>query len=144
VDSTYIKENDYVYIITDGEGEDLMYKNAEGKYVDFNYWHEETKSAGKYFEIVETDLEEFSAFVYVYQHNDCYIISIERYFYKKVNEEALVYDNFGEWKPFEAYGYSYYFKVLDSKTVENDYQISVDIDGKTYYLIGIEELRKVE
>lgn len=144
IDSVYIEDKDYAYIITNGEGEELLYKNADDKYIVLNNWHEETKSAETYFEIVETDLEEFSAFVDVYQHNNYYIISIERYFYKKVNEEALVYDNFGEWKPFEAYGHLHYFKVLDSKVVENDYQISVDIDGKTYYLIGIEELHKVE
>jgi|GEM_PF-4441257 len=142
-DAIIIGDENYFFVFTD-EKKSFVIKNSEGKYIVSNNWHEETKSIKNDLKFIDIESVDFKAFVDLYTHNNNYIMLIEQYLIKGKSSNVVVYDNFNEWEPIEAHGSKYFYKVLDSKSIKDDYQVMVDIDGKSYYLVSLDELIKVE
>ena len=83
--------------------------------------------------------ENFYSFAHVEIHDGYCILLLERYFVNDEKVEVVVYDNFEQLQPIKTYSREYYFKVLKMDSLDENYEIRVDIGENTYYIVGMKE-----
>lgn len=141
----YIRDGRYSYIILnrkkDNE-EKLIYETDNGKFLVFNNISNETKNSNKSLILADVDSKSFYSFIHVYEHESKYIILIERYFINNEKLESQVYDDYGIWQQVNTIGREYYFNVFDYTLFDENYELSVKINGETYFLFNKDKYEK--
>ncbi len=138
-DAIVIGEEDYFFIITDEE-KSFVLKDSDGKYIFCNNWHEETKNIQRGGGIIEIESIEFFGSITVYKHKDNYIVLITQYVVQEKNSDIIVYDIYSKWEWLERHGSKYFYKIIDSEFVDDNYEINADIYNESYNLANLSEL----
>ena len=128
--AVYLQEQNYCYVIVDSEDlkrEEFVYKTDDGKYIVFKNLILERLNRRRYFQYRDIVSENFYSFVHVEIHDGYCILLLERYFVNDEKVEVVVYDNFEQLQPIKTYSREYYFKVLKMDSLDENYEIRVDI-----------------
>lgn len=143
--AVYLEKGNYCYIIVDSESiarEEFVFKTTEEKYIVFKNLISESFNRKRYFQYKDIVAENFYSFVHVELHGDYCIILLERYFVNDNKVDVIVYDSFEQIQPIETYSREYYFKVLEMSSIDEHYELRVDIGDDTFILINSEEIGK--
>jgi len=129
----YICDAEYGYILYRGEKystEELILEREPGEYIIFNEWMELRRNAKEYYEY--PIVPDFPSSVTTLLYDNKYIILIERW---QTAPECKVYDMYGEWEGVAVGESEYYFNVLDSSEMTEEYEIYVEVHGESALLI---------
>ncbi len=143
----YLQEGNYCYIIVDNEDisrEKFVYETDDGKYIVFKNLILERFNRRRYFQNRDIVSENFYMYVHVEIHDGYCILLLERYFVNDEKVEVVVYDNFEQLQPIKTYSREYYFKILTMDSLDENYEIRVDIGENTYYIVGIKEFNRAK
>lgn len=138
----YLQEGNYSYIIVDSENiasDDFIFKADEGQYIPFKNLFWESFNKKSYFQYKDIISEDFYSFIHVEVHEGYCILLLERYFVNDKKVDVKMYDNFEQLQPIKTYRREYYFKILEMDSIDENYEIRVDIGDNSYYIVGIKE-----
>lgn len=146
-DATYIQELNYCYVIIDSDNNnkvEFMYKTDEEEYILFKNLVLERFNRRRFFIYKDIVPENFYSFIHVEIHEEYCIILIERYFVNNEKVDITVYDNYEQLKPTETYSREYYFTILKLDSIEENYELRVDVGENSYYIVGTNEFNRAK